>query len=452
MTVRTVLAAPAAAGRLVAGLLAAALALCLAAAGPVPLEGLAIVDVAVIDGTGAAPVLHRTVLVESGRIKAVTAADRPPPGRYRRIDGRGRTLIPGLWDMHVHALWDEAAPAAFFPRFVANGVTTVRDMGGNEAGERAAAEFAASRRAWSPVVFRSGRILDGPAPVDPSVSIAVSSPAEARAAVDRLADSGVHFIKVYTLLSRDAFLAAAARARERNLPVAGHLPTEVTIEDAAVAGMASIEHMQAEIGGYCPASDEAACGPIFSRLAAVGIAQTPTLIARYHRGHGAAHPEWSGEPEFALMPKIVRDYWRSALDAWVAAPPERALARLRDFEHEQRMAAWLAASDAVVLVGSDTGTPFAYPGRSLHEELELLVGAGMTPLEVISAATWGAARFMGAGERSGRIAPGYDADLVLLDADPSADIRATRRIRAVVRAGVLHDRAALNRVLAEGRP
>lgn len=429
------------------------LALCLGlAAGPaapgVPHgERLAFVDVNVIDGTSHAPEQHRTVLVAKGKIVAVTSASRRAPWGYRQIDGRGRTLLPGLWDMHVHSEWLPDVPAAFFPRFVAYGVTTVRDMGGNEAGYAAARAFAAAHPDQSPNVYRAGRILDGPEPVDPTISIAVGTPQEAVAAVDRLADEGVDFIKVYTLLPRDAFLAAGRRAAERNLSIVGHLPAEATIEDALTVHMATIEHMQAEIGGFCPESDEATCDPIFDRLICC-TAQTPTLLPRYRRAYAATSPEWGEDPELARLPAAVRDYWLADLRDKLTASAERSARRRKDYDHEVWMAARLNAKGATMLAGSDAGTPFSWPGRSLHEELRLLVKAGMTPSRAISIATWGGALVMGAGQHSGRIFKGYDADLLLVEGDPSRNIADLGQILMVVRNGKLLDRSTLDRWLA----
>lgn len=407
---------------------------------------LAIVDVGVIDGTGSPRQPHRTVLVRDGRIQAVTPADRRAPKGYRRIDGRGMTLIPGLWDMHVHTLWDPGVPKVFLPRFVAYGVTSVRDMGGNEAGWRAGRDFIAGNPDWSPRVYAAGMILDGPRPVQADISIPIADAAQARAAVDRLADEGADFIKVYTLLPREAFLAAADEARKRGLRVVGHLPASVTVDEAIAAGMSDIEHMVAETGGYCPRDNEAACGPIFDRLAAARIAQTPTLRVRQIRATLADPLGWADDPELALMPAAVRRDWLAELAGRDPAKAALNASRKADFAHEDWMATGLIRAGAPILVGTDSGTGFVYPGRSLHEELMLLSRAGLTPVQTIAAATGQAADFMGAN--SGRILPGRDADLVLLAADPSHDIANTRRIVAVVRLGVLHDRAELDAVLA----
>lgn len=412
-------------------------------------DGVAIVGVSVVDGSGGAAARNRTVLVAGGRIVAVRPAWRGVPDGYRQISGRGRTVLPGLWDMHVHTLSGPEIPEAFFPRFLAWGVTTVRDMGGNEAGSAAAAAFSARHPGRSPRVYRPGRILDGPDPVDPLISIAVATPEEARTAVARLAAEGVDFIKVYTLLPHEAFLAAGDEARRRGLRLVGHLPWKSTVDDAVAIGMADIEHMVAETGGYCPADNRPACEPLFDKLLRAGIAQEPTLLPRFRRAGEAGHPEWGEDPALAAMPASVRDYWLGDLRAKRAAPEALSARRLADFAHERWMAARLIERGATILVGSDAGTPFSWPGRSLHEELELLVAEGLSPSRAIAAATSGAAAFMGAGDHSGRIAAGYDADLLIVEGDPTKDIGALRRIAVVIKGGVVLDRPMLD-VMREG--
>jgi imidazolonepropionase-like amidohydrolase len=410
---------------------------------------LALMDVTVIDGTGSQPEPHRTVLIEGERIVAVTPSGQAPPRGFRRINLAGKFVIPGLWDMHVHTLWSDEVPRVFLPRFVAYGVTTVRDMGGNEAGWAAARRVIAERPAWTPRIYRAGPILDGPEPVDPRVSIAVADAASGRAAVDLLAGQGVDFIKVYTLLPPEAFRAVAERSRELGLRVAGHIPFGATLDDVIAARMASIEHVNAELGGYCAKDDHPACPQAFQRLIAAGVVQTPTLLVRERRAYAGDNPGWVQDPEFRAMPAGVRAEWSSSLAAYLGASADRRQSRKSDFEHERWMTSQLIAAGAAVLVGTDTGTAFAYPGRSIHEELGLLVDAGLSPLQAIAAATGASARFMG-DERGGRIDAGFAADLVVLDADPSIDIRNTRRIRAVVRAGTWHSRGRLDRALATG--
>ncbi len=432
--------------------LIAAAALALASTTPATAaDSVAVVDVRLVDGLGGPPQENRTILIADGRIVAVTPAESPAPKGYRRIDGRGRTLLPGLWDMHVHTLWAEEIPEAFLPRFVGWGVTTVRDMGGDDVGAAAGAAFATAHPDRSPRIYRAGRVLDGPAPVDPSISIAVATPQDARAAVARLAEGGADFVKVYTLLPREAFLAAGDEARRRGLKLVGHLPSTASVDDAIAAGMSDIEHMVAETGGYCPSTDRLACEPVFDKLIAADIAQTPTLLPRLRRADGADHPEWGDDPDLVGLPASVRDYWLGDLRNRRAAAPELTSSRKADFVHETWMASRLIDKGARILAGSDAGTPFSYPGRSLHEELALLVAAGMSPGEAIAAATSGAATFMGAGGRSGRVAPGYDADLILVDGDPTADIGALRTIVLVIRSGVVLDAATLKE-MREGDP
>ena len=181
-----------------------------------------------------------------------------------RIDAGGRHLIPGLWDMHVHALWDPIVTTTVLPLMLTQGVTGMRDMRRHAGGRcgrcgRDRARARCGRRASS----RRVAILDGPEPVDPSVSLAIGRP-PMRAAAVATAAARVDFIKVYTLLPAPAFRAVIQEAARQGLRVRGHVPGAVTPMEAAAAGMWSIEHMRTELGGYCTRATAAACGPILA--------------------------------------------------------------------------------------------------------------------------------------------------------------------------------------------
>ena len=179
------------------------------------------------------------------------------------MDGRGRFLIPGLWDMHVHALWDRAAMTSFLPLFVSQGVTGVRDMGGTLALLKEARD-SISTGAWYPSVVGPGPIIDGPEPVQREISVAVGDSARARLVVDSLADGGADFVKVYTLLPRAAFLAVLDEAARRHLAVVGHVPADVTPGEAAMLGMRSIEHLRDEIEPFCTRQTASVCTPMLA--------------------------------------------------------------------------------------------------------------------------------------------------------------------------------------------
>jgi imidazolonepropionase-like amidohydrolase len=406
----------------------------------------AIVDVTVIDPRDGRRIPRQVVLIEGGRVAAVgdVGAVAVPAGA-ERVDGRTRFLLPGLHDMQVHALWDPVVRDTFLPALLAHGVTGVRDMGGTlDVLAQVRAEQQAQWRPW-PAITASGPVLDGPAPVDPSISIAVASAADATAAVDRLAAAGVDFVKVYTLLAPDAYRAAVAAARRHGLPVDGHVPHGVAVTEAAT-GMRAIEHLRAETGGLCAGLSTGECADAYEALREHGVWQTPTLLPRHARAH-LDDPARAAPDAFRAVPCVLREAW--------AGNRERRLATLESSDHDARRAEYARESaDAAalpsrglrLLAGSDAGADFARPGIGLHDELALLVDAGLTPLQALQAATTAPAAFLGR-DADGWIGAGRSADLLLLDADPLLDIRNTRRIAGVVRAGRWLDRDALDALL-----
>ena len=411
---------------------------------------LAITGVTVIEPRTGTRLAARTVLVRDGRIVAHgDAAAIAVPAGIRRIDGRGRFLVPGLWDMHVHALWDPVVRTTFLPVLVAHGVTGVRDMGGTlDVLAQVRAEIVARDPAW-PRIVAAGPVLDGPQPVDPSVSLAIADADAATAAVARLDAAGVDFIKVYTMLPPAAYRAVVAEAARRGLPVAGHIPYGITAEEAA-GDMRSVEHLRAETGGLCAELAPAACDDAWAAMRARGVWQTPTLVARRPRAD-FADEALVDDPDLVYVPRVLRDVWLANRARAIAREtPELHATRSADYARERADAGALPRRGLPVLAGSDAGSDFAVPGAGLHDELELLVAAGLTPVQALQAATSAAADYLGRDD-VGTLRAGAVADAVLLDADPLLDIRATRRIHAVMLRGRWLDRAALDAMLDDAR-
>lgn len=420
-----------------------------AAAPPEP--SLAITHVTVVDVASGGLVPGQNVIVRGGRIIAVgdTARVAVPAGATV-VAGRGKFLIPGLWDMHVHALFDAEVARIFLPRFVAEGVTGVRDMGGKVEVMRAARFAILAGTLVGPRIVAAGRILDGPQPVDSSVSIAVGTPEQARAAVDSLANHGADFIKVYTLLPRAAYFAVLREAARLHLPVAGHVPADVTTLEAADSGQRSIEHLRDEVEPLCKAAADAACGRLLDSLRAHHVWLVPTLVVL--RMKALLNDSLvTADPRVATMPELVRNAWAGIRTGKADRPP--AYWREKRVRYLGELALTSAAwKDSVrLLAGTDAGALYTYPGSSLHDELAQLVRAGLTPAAALRAATLGPAEYLGATDTLGRVTVGRVADLVLLDADPLADIRNTRSIRAVVLRGRLFGREALD-ALGPGLP
>ena len=404
-------------------------------------------DVSVIDVVSGRVLPHMSVGIAGGRITAVIPADalRVPSGA-RVLDGRGRFLIPGLWDMHAHVLWSAAAMRTGLPAYVANGVTGIRDMGGTLP---VLAAFHASMQrdapAW-PRVVAAGAILDGPDPVQADVSIGVADAAGARAAVDKLADAGVDFIKVYTLLPRDAYFATLDEAHRRGLPVAGHLPASVTVEEAVRGGQHSIEHLRDEIEPFCHPVDVQACARLAALFREHHTWQVPTLVVLRSKAM-FDDPKLTDDPRLRYLPKSLRDEWSASRNAKIARGGDYAAGKRRQYADELWLTGFFAREHVPLLAGTDSDNADCYPGFSLHDELGLLVEAGLTPLDALRAATLWPSDYLGERDRMGGIAADQVADLVLLDANPLQDIAATRRINAVVLRGRVLDRNALDAML-----
>jgi len=405
----------------------------------------------VIDGTGAPPVRDRVIVIVDGKIRRVSGpADTLTISEgTEEMDLRGRTVIPGLWDAHVHSLLDDAVAETFAPAFLGNGVVGVRDMGGFlPALDRQRQRLA--RDPWAgPRLVAAGAILDGSDPIDPRISLAIADSADAAYAVGLLASRHVDFIKVYSTLSPDAWRAILAEGRRRHMMVAGHLPYGITALEAARLGQASIEHDQG-IDLRCRERSPN-CDALFTTLLGAGTRITPTLVVQQQ---GATLDRGSVTDDYrrGYVPRSLRADWVTYAHARTKGGGSRQLQKEReDFALEVALAGTIFRAGVPILAGSDAGALYTYPGFSLHDELALLVRAGLSPVQAIHAATGSVTEFLGLADTLGTIRPGQAADLLVLEGDPVRDIRNTRRIQLMVYRGRLYDREGLDSLLARAR-
>lgn len=452
---------------------------------------LAITHVTVIDVEHGRRLLDRTVLLQGNRIVRVEAPTAAPLARaIRVVEGRGKFLIPGLWDMHVHALRARRS-SWMFPLFIANGVTGVRDTGSPLDSLLSYRTRVGAGDLLGPRIVGTGPLLDAPDAQFPYLTDPITSAAEGRRAVDSLADAGVNFIKTYNSLSRDAFFAIAAEARLRGVPIIGHVPYKVTAFEASDAGLKSIEHLTRVVDSCLPDSSnrrldaEAAAArnrpgmtpdsmeAMFSRLNEGEAAAFDERLCEEAGAHFARNGTWQvptqardlhwtrafltsdstqSDPHLRYVPATVIAFWVHYRDS-VVARPFGGLASDSRYGTKSRVIRALTRAGNGLLAGTDTdgdgSNVFGVAGFTLHDEIEAFVrDVGLTPLQALRSATLGPAQFLGATDSLGTIAAGKVADLVLLDADPLADIRNTRQIRAVVVNGRYLDRAALDSLLA----
>jgi imidazolonepropionase-like amidohydrolase len=420
-------------------------------------QPLALSGVTVIDATGQPPQLDMTVLISGGRIAGIspTNAVKLPPGT-RIEDCTGKFLIPGLWDMHVHLSGASDLDAQLF---AANGVTSIREMGGNLVTIDWLRRSIDRGTLAGPRVFRAGPFVDG---LKPGLAdrLVPSSAEEGRDAVRYLKQLGVDFIKVHTGVPRSAYLASMDEAKKQGIAVAGHFPLEVTPVEASNAGQRTIEHMSVlaekratELmnGGMSMAQvSEVVAGEmpeLFRTMARNTTWIDPTFVAMRE---SAYHQEIAARPDDRrkYIPPSVKRGWDRMFPAKQEDPKTRAI-RAELFQTQLTWAAKMKDVGVRFIAGTDTGIPDTYSGFSLHEELGLLVKAGFTEMEALQAATRNAATVMGQATTLGTVEVGKYADLVILDANPLADVANTTRIHAVVMGGRILLRDALDTLLAK---
>ena len=425
---------------------------------------IALTHVTVIDVTGGPARRDTTVLITGDRITAIgDRASIPLPADAKVIDATGKFLIPGLWDMHVH--WYSRDT---FTLFIANGVTGVRQMFGNSDLLRWREQIAKGSLI-GPRMIVASPLIDGSNPIWPN-SIAVSNEEEGRKAVRRVKQWGADFVKVYALLPRDAYFGIADEAKQQGIPFVGHAPFSVSPGEASDAGQKSIEHLtgiliecsdkEKELRNKLVKADspkersriqataletynEKKAADLFARFVKNQTWQCPTLTVL--RSSAYLGNENFRDGRLKYIPRRLQERWRQR----VIHRNEGENTNKRVFDKQFAIVGAMRKAGVPILAGTDTGNPFCFPGFSLHEELALLVLAGLTPVEALQSATLSPAKFLGLDQTLGTIEEGKIADLVLLDANPLEDIRNTQRINAVISTGRFFDRKALDKMLSE---
>jgi imidazolonepropionase-like amidohydrolase len=432
---------------------------------------LVIQHVTVIDATGKPEQPDMSVVVDQGRIAAIgPSKSAKVPASSQVIDGRGKFLIPGLWDMHVHEA-SNIRHTWSYPLYIANGVVGVRDMWGPSN----AATWRVQHAAYSkpaPTLYLGSPIIDGPEPDFPG-SVVVANAAQGRAAVDLYKGRGADFIKVLSRVPREAYFAVADEARKMGMPFAGHVPYSVTVEEASDAGQTSMEHLYGVALGTSAQEeillaeapktmrerarrdlrafesyDETKAGSLFARFVRNGTWQSPTLTELRSVSH-LLDPEFVNDERLKYIPGSLRTQWDPKNDKrFSQMTADDQTARRELFSHDLKLVGRMHQAGVGILAGTDTMNPYCFPGFSLHDELALLVEAGLSPMAAVQAATRNPARLMSQSDRRGTIETGKIADLVLLDRDPLADIHNTRSIRAVVLQGKFLPRTELDEMLS----
>jgi ketosteroid isomerase-like protein len=430
-----------------------------------------ITHVTVIDTDTGKEATDQTVTISGGKIADVAKSRNfAASPSTRTVDGRGKYLIPGLWDMHVHGTKFDST----LPLYIANGVTGVREMFGPPDANKFRAELAA-KHLIAPHIYMASPIVDGKPAIVPN-SIEVTTAEEGRRAVDEQKQRGADFIKVYSLLSREAYFAIIDEARRQNIPVAGHVPSSVSVWEATAAKQRTIEHLfGVELGcssrekdlrpkflAANPFKDEwdallletwqsysdSRCKALFAELKKNGTWPVPTLAVRHAFGM-LNDPKFTSDNRLRYFSGEFRDWISGKFDSRMKDSSASDFAVIREtYSEESRVTGEMFRAGVPMLAGTDVGNPFCFPGFSLHDELALLVESGVSPIGALQMATRNPAIFMNATDKYGSVTPGKVADLVLLDADPLLDIHNTTKISEVFLDGKEHDRAALDQILA----
>lgn len=439
---------------------------------------LVLTHVTVIDATGSPAKPDMTVVILGERIAAIGKPDEvKTPINAKIINATGKFLIPGLWDMHVHVFNNVSRRPPneyYFPLFIANGVTGVREMwtklDGMPQVELWRKQFT-ERPGTLPRLVAVGTIVDGSPAIWPNTDT-VSTADEARLMVRKIKSSGIDFVKVYGNLSREAYFAIADEAKKQNIPFAGHVPFAVTADEASRTGQKSFEHLN-QVLETCsskeqellrvPAKDwsiaheklmldtydESKCRKLFSLLARNHTWQVPTLIRQQMHYYSSDLTYFTKSPRLKYVPVDEQHTWQPYITRQKNLSEDEKKLRKKIWYAYLNLTRAMRVAGVEFMTGTDVGNEYIYPGFSLHDELELLVKAGLTPMKALQAATRNPAEYLGLLDAFGTIEKGKLADLVLLDANPLEDISNTKTIRAVIINGRLLDIKALDALLAQ---
>jgi imidazolonepropionase-like amidohydrolase len=438
--------------------------------------------------TGAEPRPDQTLLIKKDRIAAIGASNTVAIPRGAQIlDARGKFLIPGLVDMHIHltaAGEPQGSRKFMLPLLLANGITSVRDMGGYLESLKPLRKEIAEGKRLGPRIFTPGPYLDG-SPPSFQPSLVVTNSVEASENVQQLVALGVDFIKVQSTLSRDAYFAIAQAATREHISFVGHVPDQVTAAEAAEAGQHSIEHLTNVLRGC--SRDEAKlmreqfyvmrqqqtdsqsrariirwlhrlldsyspekAAALIAKFEEKDVWQTPTLILLKNDAFPTLENSDASDARAKLIPPRTLEIWKKSRIAQMQAlSPRDSELHAQLLRKSMDLVAEMQKAGVRILAGSDAPAPYVFPGSGLHDELQLLVESGLTPFEALQSATKSPAEFLHSAKDSGTVEKGKFADLVLLDGNPLDDIRNTRKIRAIILHGKLLDRSALDQLLAE---
>lgn len=458
-------------------------------------QGLVLNGVTIVDTQSGRLTRNQSVAIDNGKIVRITRAGAIKAGAgTKAIDARGKYLVPGYLDMHVHSL-NEPDPTASLELMLANGITGIRQMSGSPA-------LLAKRRAGQLKLPADGpELLAMPGTVLTGAN--ASTPEAAVAEVDRQKEMGADFIKVIDV-KPDPFFAALAESKKLGLVFDGHLQSTSAIEKAADEGMSAIEHLgpresvligcssdedalRKAIAAKPPQAPPSASGPgpaerrlrattnptmatdsvnfdlmkrvvatysedkclaLMKRIKKDGMWMTPTLI-RLRTMEFGDDPAYRHSPNLRYVPAKTQQLWQEMADQFpqIVTPDRRAMLK-KFWALQLRLTKLLEDAGVPMMTGTDSGGVghWEISGIALHQEIDLLHQAGLKPLTILQMTTVNGAKFLHREDHMGSIATGKDANLVLLDANPLASAANLHRINAVIRGGTYYGKDALERL------
>ena len=397
------------------------------------------------------------------------------------IDATGKFIIPGLWDAHVHLTFiPELDYQTAYKLFLKNGITSIRDTGAVIEKLRPAIEFAKDNPFKAPRLFYSGPLIDGlprvykgSEPGFPELSIGVSKDTDKNMLITNLIEEGVSFLKTYEMLSPEDFKELQTIAEQRNLRVTSHIPLSMDLIDAVDAGLDGMQHirnlelacaeeaeemlikrkkllknedslpgssLRSKIHGLQRPEalmniDEQRCNKVIQYLAKRNVYQTPTLtINTVGSKRFFANKEWQKTYDF--LPEVVKTEWLQNSNNLAKQPIEESYKNYEEWSFN--IVSLFKKHQVKIIAGTDTPIGFLTPGYSLHKELQLLVEAGLTPIEALKAATLIPAEFFNLDKEIGTIKKGKKADLLILNSNPLVNIRNTTDIDTVILRGQIY--------------
>jgi len=418
-------------------------------------------NVNIIDVTTGTISEKQQVIIDSGKIKTITATVNNPDGYTTKIDGQGKYLIPGLAEMHAHipqppASEEHIEETLFL--YLSNGITTIRGMLGHPS-HLSLREKANTGEVLSPRIYTSSPSMNGNS---------VTSRQEAIDKVTAYQKAGYDFLKVHPGIQRENFDQMVSTAKEVGIPFAGHVPVDVGIRHAIESGYASVDHIDGYLEGLVPESanvdptTNGFFGYAFTPLADVNAIDELVTLSKKHKvwivPTQSLYERWFApitadellkDPEMKYMPASTLANWKQRKGQFTNADPNFNEAQWEQFNVIRRkLLKALQDGGHGILLGSDAPQLFNVPGFSIHHEIQGMVGAGLTPLQILQSGTINPAIYFDRTDTYGSITPGLIADLVLLNANPLEDIKNLKAIAGVMRQGQWLSKTMIDEKLA----